>query len=1229
MKNKNGFTLIEVIAVIVIIGVVMLIAVPSVSTIIMNSRKKTYIVDANRYIEGAKNFINTNDLNLRDETTTFYIPKTCLDMDKSQESPFGDWKDVFVVVAYDGYKYQYYYASTDTEGMGITLTHSSQLKNSSIKTNVNSISTEVGVGERDNIVIFANDCNLETAINDHSIEPTSYIEEVESTNTDEGKEDNYNITSLTYSPTDWVGIGDSNKVVLTGKAKDVKNGITHYCFSELKNTSGLVCSNSNGEWTENTNSDPKDEITATFDVIENGTYYFNTLDGKGKISTKSIRIYNIDKQAPECSISSNNTRFICTDNNGVMSYYVGPRSTPSYIKVAKTVKLQKDISLGTGSYYLFAKDVAGNEYYQVFSVNTNDLERPSVVITSTNKAAANQSLTIDIYDRNAIDKYYFGTKNPESETVEFTDVTGNPKNLTKNETISAAGVYYAAAKDKDGNLGVSNIRFRTINATSNNEARGGVSPKKQFIRDGGQVVIKLNPKKGFKYSSNTCGGTVVGNTLTINNNSADLNCNITFTGDTYTVNVSSNNTSYGSVSPTTQTVTKGDDAVITLSPNTGYGYASDTCGGKVVGNQLIISNVTAAKTCAVTFSGNTYLVSATSNNSNFGTVTPAQQYIVKGNNATFTLTPTAGFSYKSNDCGGTVSGNVLTVKNITSAKTCAVVFESNKFTVTATSNNNNYGTVTPSSQSIDYDGTALINLSPKIGYEYKSNNCGATVASSNILQLSNVKENKSCQVTFGLIEYTVKAVVAKTSDNKTHGTVTPATQTVQYGKAATINLSPESGYYYISDDCGGTLNAAKTVLTVSNVVDNKTCTILYGKNFVIVTAKSNNTSFGTVSPASQNTPIGEFASILIDPKYTYEYGSNDCGATLTNNGQLTLSNVTTAKNCTVTFKKIRVTLTYNSNGGSNCSALTVDMGSAWGTLCAPTRTGYTFVRWYNSSGTTVNSSTTALGNVPVTAEWKIHQNTLTVNANSGTGGGTWKQNYNTTKAISVARTGYTFTGWTKSGTCNTIGSGTSFTYTYPANDGTTCTITANWTINKNTLKVNANSGTGGGTWTQNYNTTKAVSVSRTGYSLGSWTKSGTCNTVGSASFTYTFPANSGTTCSLTANWNINRNTLKVDANGGSGGGTWTQNYNTTKGVSVSKSGHTFTGWTKSGTCNSIGGGSSFTYRYPANSGTTCTIKANWRWNPPPEPEDHGCNTNWGGCWCGECDCCCAEVGACH
>lgn len=91
---------------------------------------------------------------------------------------------------------------------------------------------------------------------------------------------------------------------------------------------------------------------------------------------------------------------------------------------------------------------------------------------------------------------------------------------------------------------------------------------------------------------------------------ADGNCmesnNGSSIAQTYTVSVSSNNTSYGTVSPSSQTVVEGGTAVITLTPASGYEYASNTCGGTISGNTLLISNITANKTCVITFAETQY-----------------------------------------------------------------------------------------------------------------------------------------------------------------------------------------------------------------------------------------------------------------------------------------------------------------------------------------------------------------------------------------------------------------------------------------------------------------------------------------------------------------------------------------------------------------------------------------------------------------------------------------------
>ena len=52
--NRKGFTLIEIIAVVIIIGIIFTIAVPMVSSYILDSRKTSYYGTISAYVETIK-----------------------------------------------------------------------------------------------------------------------------------------------------------------------------------------------------------------------------------------------------------------------------------------------------------------------------------------------------------------------------------------------------------------------------------------------------------------------------------------------------------------------------------------------------------------------------------------------------------------------------------------------------------------------------------------------------------------------------------------------------------------------------------------------------------------------------------------------------------------------------------------------------------------------------------------------------------------------------------------------------------------------------------------------------------------------------------------------------------------------------------------------------------------------------------------------------------------------
>ena len=73
------------------------------------------------------------------------------------------------------------------------------------------------------------------------------------------------------------------------------------------------------------------------------------------------------------------------------------------------------------------------------------------------------------------------------------------------------------------------------------------------------------------------------------------------------------------------------------------------------------------------------------------------------------------------------------------------------------------------------------------------------------------------------------------------------------------------------------------------------------------------------------------------------------------------------------------TLTYDSNGGSACSSKSVVFNTAYGTLCSPTRTGYTLAGWYTAAtgGSAVSATTkmTTTG-AKIYAHWTLSSSVI-------------------------------------------------------------------------------------------------------------------------------------------------------------------------------------------------------------------------------------------------------------
>ena len=133
------------------------------------------------------------------------------------------------------------------------------------------------------------------------------------------------------------------------------------------------------------------------------------------------------------------------------------------------------------------------------------------------------------------------------------------------------------------------------------------------------------------------------------------------------------------------------------------------------------------------------------------------------------------------------------------------------------------------------------------------------------------------------------------------------------------------------------------------------------------------------------------------------------------------------------------TITFDSNGGSEVSAITQNFGTGIATPAAPTREGYTFAGWSPEVPTTMPAK-----NMTLTAQWTVNQYTITYDTDGGNEIEPVTQDYGTAVSAPAdpVKTGYTFKGWD-----------VEIPATMPAEN---ITITAKWEINKYTVSWDVN-----------------------------------------------------------------------------------------------------------------------------------------------------------------------------
>lgn len=133
-KNYDGFTLVELLGVIIILSIIMMIALPNITSVLEKNNRESYIADAKKMITQAKYAIRNGELEKPSENEILKISLSYLGTGDVEKDPDGNIYDVnnsyVVIVRKNGYL-EYYanlVANIDSGNKGIRIEHEDKLQ---------------------------------------------------------------------------------------------------------------------------------------------------------------------------------------------------------------------------------------------------------------------------------------------------------------------------------------------------------------------------------------------------------------------------------------------------------------------------------------------------------------------------------------------------------------------------------------------------------------------------------------------------------------------------------------------------------------------------------------------------------------------------------------------------------------------------------------------------------------------------------------------------------------------------------------------------------------------------------------------------------------------------------------------------------------------------------------------------------------------------------------------
>lgn len=278
------------------------------------------------------------------------------------------------------------------------------------------------------------------------------------------------------------------------------------------------------------------------------------------------------------------------------------------------------------------------------------------------------------------------------------------------------------------------------------------------------------------------------------------------------------------------------------------------------------------------------------------------------------------------------------------------------------------------------------------------------------------------------------------------------------------------------------------------------------------------------------------------------------------------------------------TITFESNGGTDVTALSSDYQASITKPVNPSKTGYTFVDWYSDIALTIPYVFTQMGasNITLYAKWSVNQYTITFESNGGSSVTALTSDYQgtITKPTNPTKVGYTFENWYTDTGLNTA-------YVFSTMGSSNITLYAKWTLNQYAVNFETNGGSVITSIQVNHGglVSEPTAPTKLGHAFNGWYSDNNFNTP------YVFSTVVTQSLILYAKWTVNPYTLSFNANGGADVAAITQNFGTVVTLpTTTKLGYDFAGWYSNPELTTV-------YASTAMPGENKTLYAKWTASP--------------------------------